>query len=128
VYGKAYIALTRRTLAKTLGQALAYTIASVRTLAQNTPDLIQERTVKTAIVLATKRISAITIKSQKKASLISLAITAESQATMLLAVLNQRSIKNDAQKPKFKLFSSTIQMLATVLALRLAPEPVPKNL
>jgi hypothetical protein len=47
---------------------------------------------------------------------------------MLLAVLNQRSIKNNAQRPKFKLFNSTTQMLATVLALRLAPEPVPKNL
>jgi hypothetical protein len=58
----------------------------------------------------------------------SLAITAESQATMLLAVLNQRSIRNDARRPKFKLFSSTTQMLATVLALRLAPKPVPKNL
>jgi hypothetical protein len=128
VYGKAYIALTERTLAGTLGQALAYTIASVRTLAQNTLDLIQEGTARTATVLATERMSAITIKSRKKASLISLAITAESQATILLAVLNQRSIRTDARRPKFKLFSSTTRMLATVLALRLAPELVPKNL
>jgi hypothetical protein len=58
----------------------------------------------------------------------SLAITAESQVTMLLAVPNQRSIRNNAQRLKFKLFSSTTLMLATALALRLAPEPVPKNL
>jgi hypothetical protein len=60
--------------------------------------------------------------------LISLATTAESQATMLLAVPNQRSIRNDAQRLKFKLFSSTTPMLATALALCLAPELVPKNL
>jgi hypothetical protein len=72
--------------------------------------------------------SAITIKSQRKASLMSLVITAESQATMLLAVLNQRSIRTDAQRLKFKLFSSITQMLAIVLALCLAPKLVPKNL
>jgi hypothetical protein len=122
------MALTGRTLARTLGQALAYTIANVKTLAQNTPDLIQEGTAKTATVLATKKMNAITIKSQKKASLMSLAITAKSQATMLLAVPNQRSIRNDARRLKFKLFSSTTLMLATALALRQAPKPVPKNL
>jgi hypothetical protein len=95
VYSKAYIALTERTFARTLGQALAYIITSVRTLAQNTPDLIQEGTAETATVLATEKISVITIKSQRKASLMSLVITAKSQATMLLAVLNQRSIRNN---------------------------------
>ena len=128
MYNKAYIALTGRTLAGTLGQALAYTIASVRILARNTLDLIREGTAGTATILATERMSAITMKSRRKASLMSLATTAESQATMLLAVLNQRSIRNDAQRPHFKLFSSTTQMLATVLALRLTPEPVLKNL
>jgi hypothetical protein len=58
----------------------------------------------------------------------SLATTAESQAIMLLAVPNQRSIRNDVRRLKFKLFSSTTPMLATALALRLAPKPVPKNL
>jgi hypothetical protein len=58
----------------------------------------------------------------------SLATTAENQAIMLLAVLNQRSIKNNAQRLKFKLFNSITPMLATALALRLAPKPVPKNL
>jgi hypothetical protein len=67
-------------------------------------------------------------KAKKKASLISLVITAESQATMLLAVLNQRSIRNDAQRLKFKLFSSITLILAIVLVLRLAPKPVLKNL
>jgi hypothetical protein len=122
------MALTGRTLARTLSQALAYTIVSVKTLAQNTPDPIRERTVGTATVLATKRISAITIKSRKKASLILLATTAESQVTILLAVPNQRSIRNNARRLKFKLFSSTTPMLATALALRLAPKPVLKNL
>jgi hypothetical protein len=58
----------------------------------------------------------------------SLATTAKSQATILLAVPNQRSIRNDAQRLKFKLFSSTTPMLATALALYLALKPVPKNL
>jgi hypothetical protein len=58
----------------------------------------------------------------------SLVITAESQATMLLAVPNQRSIRNDARRLKFKLFSSTTPMLATVLVLCLVSKPVPKNL
>jgi hypothetical protein len=58
----------------------------------------------------------------------SLIITAKSQATMLLAVPNQRSIRTDARKPKFKLFSSMTQMLAIVLALYLALKLVPKNL
>jgi hypothetical protein len=57
-----------------------------------------------------------------------LAITAESQATILLAVSNQRSIRNDARRLKFKLFSSTTPILVTALALCLAPKPVPKNL
>jgi hypothetical protein len=47
---------------------------------------------------------------------------------MLLAVLSQRSIRNDVRRLKFKLFSSTTPMLATVLVLRLAPKPVPRNL
>jgi hypothetical protein len=62
------MALTGRTLAGTLGQALAYTIASVKTLAQNTSDLIQEGTAGTATVLATERMNAITMKSRRKAS------------------------------------------------------------
>jgi hypothetical protein len=72
------MALTGRTFTRTLGQALAYTIASVRILARNTPDLIQEGTARTATILATKRMSAITIKSQRKANLMSLAITVKS--------------------------------------------------
>ena len=111
MYKKDCIALTERTLAETLGQALARTSASTRVLAQSTPGLIPKGTVRTVIVQATeKKNNTIAQRHLGKASLISHATPARNLAIMLLAARNGRrteNIRNTDQKLRFSRYSNT---------------------